>query len=75
MAIGCSQDSALDGACGADGGCPAGTRCVVGTGVCERFLTPLDVDAAADAPLDGAAADAPPDGAADIAPADGRSID
>jgi hypothetical protein len=44
--------------------------------VCERFLTPLDVDAAADAPLGmDAAADAPFDGPADLGSPDGRSMD
>jgi hypothetical protein len=44
-----------------DGDCPAGSHCVVGTGVCVKFLTPLDDGGAPPADLargDGAASDA-----------------
>ena len=45
---GCARGSAVEATCDDDRGCPAGSHCLRGTGVCVRFLTPLDDGGGAD---------------------------
>jgi len=50
--MGCGGGSALDATCQKDSDCPTGYHCVVGTGACVRFTTPLDDAGAKDASSD-----------------------
>jgi hypothetical protein len=62
---GCDRGSSTANVCRIDSDCPGGMHCVPGTGVCTRFLGPLDdlgstPDLAVDAAIvsDGSLSDA-----------------